>query len=286
MISFLLICILCAIFAVKSIVLSFLSKNNLNTTTDGILINGLIFLFAFIFFSPHILGASLPTIIYGMILGTLSVLYQLAYLTALSAGPLSLTGLVNNLAMVVPIAVSAIFYKEPLSALRIAGIILTIVALFINTKVDADSHISKKWCIIIALSFIANGLVASTTKIYSYNVGGNESFSFVACSYLTAAVLSAIVYLVFKLNNKPKTFKYRPTVFALTAIVGILLGSFQSLYTYASSIIDGTLLFPAYNGGATLLVTLSGVILFREKLSKRQLLGVLTGAAAIILMCF
>ena len=72
----------------------------------------------------------------------------------------------------------------------------------------------------------------------------------------------------------------------LTAIVGILLGSFQSLYTYASSIIDGTLLFPAYNGGATLLVTLSGVILFREKLSKRQLLGVLTGAAAIILMCF
>lgn len=286
MMSFILICILCAIFTVKSIVLSLLGKNKINSPTDGILINGLIFLFAFIFFSPHITGASLPTIIYGAVLGTLSVLYHLAYITALSVGPLSLTGLVNNLAMVVPIAVSAMFYKEPLSALRVAGIILTILALIINTKVDENTKISKKWGVIIALSFIANGLVASTTKVYSYNIGGGESFSFVACSYMTAAALSAIIYLIFNLKKQPKTFKYSPAVFIYTAIVGVLLGSFQSLYTYASSVIDGTLLFPAYNGGATLLVTLSGVIIFKEKLNKRQWLGILTGAVAILLMCF
>lgn len=91
--SFILICTLCAIFTVKSIILSHLGKNKFGSITDGILINGLIFLFAFDFFSPNITGASLPTVLYGITLGGLSVLYQLAYLNALSAGPLSLTGL-------------------------------------------------------------------------------------------------------------------------------------------------------------------------------------------------
>ena len=283
--SFILICTLCAIFTVKSIILSHLGKNKFGSITDGILINGLIFLFAFGFFSPNITGASLPTVLCGITLGGLSVLYQLAYLNALSAGPLSLTGLVNNLAMVVPIAVSAIFFNESMSVFRMLGIALTIAALIINAKADDVADITKKWFIAISLSFTANGLVASTTKVYSHNFGGSESLSFVACSYLTAAILSAIVYLVISLRNKKRTVRLSPSVFVFTALVGLLLGSFQSLYTYSSSVIDGTLLFPAYNGGSTLLVTLSGILIYKEKLTKRQWFGILVGAIAILLMC-
>ncbi len=51
-----------------------------------------------------------------MIMGTLTAFCQISYMTALSVGPMSLTGLVYNLAMLVPIFVSKIRYDEPLSA--------------------------------------------------------------------------------------------------------------------------------------------------------------------------
>ncbi len=120
MVQYLLIGVLCLIATAKSVFLSKLGNDNINNTTDGILINGFVFMFAAIVFSRYLVGASTATIVAGMILGTLSVLYQLAYITALSAGPLSVTGLVNNLAMLVPIGVSAILFKEPLSGFRIA----------------------------------------------------------------------------------------------------------------------------------------------------------------------
>jgi len=285
LLQLLIICFLCILATTKSVIFSVLSKKRLNCLADGMLINGLVFLAAALLFSQYITAGSLPTVIFGITLGTLSVLYQLAYTTALSTGPLSLTGLINNLAMVVPIAVSAIVFKEPLSIWRAAGIILTIVSFVINTRIGPEEKISKKWGVFIALSFLCNGLVASTTKIYSYTMGSAETYSFVACSYTTATLLAAIVYLIQKFKGKPKTCRYNPSLFILTAIAGIILGSFQSIYTYASSIIDGTLLFPAYNGGFTLLVTITGVIMFKERLNKRQLLGVITGAVAIILMC-
>jgi drug/metabolite transporter (DMT)-like permease len=50
------------------------------------------------------------------------------------------------------------------------------------------------------------------------------------------------------------------------------------------SVLDATLLLPLYNGGTTLLVTLGTALLFRERLTKRQYLGILLGLIAIVLM--
>ena len=129
-------------------------------------------------------------------MGALTVLCQISYTTALSVGPLSLTGLVYNLAMPVPIFVSKLRYDEPLSAMRVIGILLSVAALIINTKPSSGGKIPKKWYLFALLAFAFNGLVA------------------------------------------------------------------------------------------TLLVTVSGIALFKEKLSRRQWVGVTTGAIAIVFLLY
>lgn len=54
--------------------------------------------------------------------------------------------------------------------------------------------------------------------------------------------------------------------------------------TYAAGIIDGSFLYPAHAGGAILLSTLAGIIFFRDKLTKRQMLSFVLGIVAIVLM--
>ena len=289
--TFLLIAALCLIFTTKSFVMSVLSKKHLRNAADSVLINGFIFACIALIFLAFVPGAGTPEIIFGMIMGTLTVLCQISYMTALSVGPLSLTGLVYNLAMLVPIFVSKLRYDEPLSAFRIVGILLSILALIINTKPSSGDKIPKKWYLFILLAFFFNGLVATTTKIFTNDfvpkgvLFPTETYAYLGCAYITATVLSLIVYLVMRAKKKAPTCRPAPSLFICAVAVALLLVVFQPIYAYSASVIPGTLLFPAYNGAATLLVTLSGMLLFKERLSRRQWIGVGVGAVAIVLMC-
>jgi multidrug transporter EmrE-like cation transporter len=62
------------------------------------------------------------------------------------------------------------------------------------------------------------------------------------------------------------------------------LGTFQILNTKAITIIDGTLIFPAYYGGALILSYLSSLLILKEKISNKQKLSLAVGVIAIVLM--
>lgn len=291
MTTFILIAVLCLIFTAKAFFMSVLSKKHLRNTPDAILINGFFsacIALAFVAFIPK---AGPSEIIFGVIMGVLTAFCQISYMTALSVGPMSLTGLVYNLAMLVPIFVSKIRYDEPLSAFRIAGIVLSIVALVINTKPSSDGKIPKKWYLFMLLAFSFNGLVATTTKIFTNDCVPKgvlfpvETYAYLGYAYLTATVLSFAVFLILKAKGEKPTCRPCPSLFGYAFVIALLLAVFQPVYAYAASVIDGTLLFPLYNGAATLLVTVSGMVLFKERLSRRQWIGVAAGAVAIILMC-
>ena len=69
-------------------------------------------------------------------------------------------------------------------------------------------------------------------------------------------------------------------------IAGAALACYLALNTYAARVIDGSFHYPAHSGGAILLSTLAGVLLFRDKLSRRQIAACTLGLVAIVLMNF
>ena len=291
MVTFLLIAVLCLIFTTKSFFMSVLSKKHLHNTADAVLINGFIFTVIALLFAAFVPSAGHTEILFGVLMGALTVFCQVSYTTALSVGPLSLTGLVYNLAMLVPIFVSKIRYDEPLSAFRVVGILLSILALIINTKPSQNGKIPKKWYLFVLLAFFFNGLVATTTKIFTndYVPKGvlfpKETYAYLGCAYITAAVLSFLVFFIIRARKQRATCRPTPSFFIFGGAVALLLAIFQPIYAYSASVIPGTLLFPVYNGASTLLVTLSGMILFKERLSRRQWIGVAVSSVAIVLMC-
>lgn len=102
---------------------------------------------------------------------------------------------------------------------------------------------------------------------------------------ITAAVLSFLILGVMRLGSKNVTYARQPKTIVSACFVGVLLGIFQCLNTYAASVIDGTILYSSYNCGVSLLSTVTGRILFNEKLSVKQSASVLIGIVAIVLLC-
>lgn len=134
------------------------------------------------------------------------------------------------------------------------------------------------------LASLANGGLGVCQQIFGKTEWKNETQSFVAWSYITAAVISALLYLIVRVRGNMITFKIKPSVFGFGLAVGVILGIFQFINTKTIASIDGTLLFPAYNGGTLILSSFSSILFLKDRLTNNQKISIFIGIISIVLM--
>ena len=280
-----LILLSCLLAATKVLIQGRCSRNLIKTPMDAILFNGMVFGAGALILVP-VFGfkATFSGIIAGFLVGVFNLVYQMGYIFAFSCGPVSLTTMIATTSMIVPIMVSAAAYGEPLTPNRIVGIVVTFTALYFTTEKSEKNSVHLKWILYTAVAFVGNCCTSLTQKIYTKSFAGDGTSSFVAIHFAFTALLSLAVYGLLFYKDKRCTYRISKAVVWPAATIGFVLAGFHLVYTYALSVIDATLLLPLYNGGYTLLVTLGSTILMKEKLSKRQLISIMLGITAIILM--
>lgn len=291
--TYALIPVLCVLAASKVTLQSRFSKTKGRGAADSIFYNGMTFLTVAALFCPLLIrnGATRATLFFGAMMGILSVAFQLFYLLAFSRGKMTLTVILNNFSMILPMAVSVIAFGEPFGVTKALGTALALISfcLTVARKKKTAERPSDKcdwlWLTFTLLVFLSNGLISINQKTYAAVSESLQPFEFVAVAYITASLLSFLLLGALALGKKSNPQK--PTVRAMLSpcLVGLLLGVFQVLNTYAASVLDGTVLYSTYNCGISVLLCVIGRVLFRETLSKRQYAGVAIGIAAIVFLC-
>ncbi len=275
---------LCLLATLKATIQSAFAKKNVRNITDGIFFNGLVFIFSALLFIKDAVGSHIAVILFGAVFGLGSFLYQLFYINAMACGNVSLTILMVNLSMIMPTAFSVVVYGEKLTLLRLIGIILCIIALVLGVDYKEKAKEYKKWFIFAVSTMVVNGAIAVWHKIFGKTEYVGDSSGFVAWAYLAAAVFSVIIYFILKVKQNTLTYKISHITVLFALGTGLTLSVFQYLNTKAISAIDGTLLFPAFYGGTLITSTLSGVLIFKDKLKINQLISIITGIVSIGLM--
>ena len=287
--KYLLIPLLCCLAVSKVTLQSNYSKSKQMGLTDNIFFNMMMFAVVGIFFSPWLIFGNVPldTYFFGAITGVLSVCFQLTYLFAFSKGKPVLVTTLNNFSMFIPIAVSCLIFGEPFGISRLVALILATASILLITlkKDDGKSNnpSSNLWILFTFFAFLANGLLTANQKVYANLASDFNVFGFVASSYVTATILSLIVFIVI-LKKSDEKFEFNKKALISAGGSGLFLGLFQCVNTYAASVIDGAILYSAYNCGSTVLFALVRIVFFGEKLSKRQLAGVFLGVCSIFFM--
>lgn len=286
MITALLIVLLCVMASAKITVQGTFAKKIVRNQADAMLYNGMIFCACALLYLPGLLTSpvSWTSVLFGAAMGLLSVVFQWTYIQAMSSGTVSLTVLINNFAMLMPILVSAFVYGEPFGFTRILGTVLMIVSCAMDVKLDKGEKTDKRWLVLTFFTFLSNGMIAVVQKVFTKTAHAAEISGFVGSSYIMATLAAALFLWFFAKRGIRRSFAIRPAIPLSAVAVGILLSAFQAVNTYANTRIDGTLLFPTYNGGVTLALAVIGMVFFREKLSDRKKLGLLVGIIAIVLM--
>lgn len=282
----LLIFICCLLATGKVTTQSAFSKRHVKNFPDVVFFIGLTFAISALIFLPDLVGASPIVWLYGAAFGLSSMAFQLSYTRALSMGNVSITVMLANLAMIFNVVLSIVAFDDPLTPARLIGILLTIAVFIINTDFKTKSKVEKSWFALALTALVTSGIAGCTQKIFGELGPADETRAFVSSAYIIGAVATFAIYLVLHCRGKCKTYKTAPPVFLYALGVGGFLAIFQFAYQYSITQVPGTILFPSYAGGCIILSTLTGIVLFKDKLKARQLISVLLGFVAVVLMNF
>ena len=213
----------------------------------------------------------------------ISSLFVIAETTAKSG--ISVAQVANRMSVVVPISIAVIFYGDILSLAKIIGILLAIAAVYLVSHKEDKQNVSQKfWWLFPVIIFICSGIIDSSINYAQRYLLKEDDFdAFLSTIFATAFVFGFIV-LLYQLIIKKEKFQGK----AIPA--GIILGTinFGTMYFIISAlntnILEPSALFPINNLSILTISTLISVVVFKEKLSPKNWLGIGLSLLAILIL--
>lgn len=290
--AFLWILLLVSLASAKVTLQGQISRTDFRNAQDPILFNGFLFIaiaivMALVF---PLTTPTLPMLLWALSVSIFTFTFQTTYAMAMGCGPVSLTVLIVTFNQFIPIAASVILYDEKIYLTQLIGIVFLILSMFLNLKTDKSSKqaFSPKWLLLTLAALLATGVASTVQKIYGKTNVGVEGAdtTFLCLIYLFAALFAFCLYAIRRNTRKHEvaTLKVGKKLILYTLIIAALLAVYQKCYMYALVQIDCAVLLPTHNGMQSLIMTFIGVLFFKDKLSRRQWIGILCGILCVILM--
>ncbi|MBE5752054.1 MAG: hypothetical protein E7357_06535 [Clostridiales bacterium] len=237
-------------------------------------------------------SVSVFTLLLGALFGLVVCVQGVATLLALRIGPMSFTTVIVSFSTVLTALSGALFWDEVLKPLQIVGIVLMAVSFVFAVEKESDEKSgSWKWLLLCLLAFVCSGGVGLMQKIHQTSAHKAELNAFLITSSAVSAVFSACALALMKRKEKtpllPKNEKGSVAwvLLALIVAAGALGSVNHKLNLHLSGVMDSAVFFPIVNGGGLVLATITALIVFREKLTKKQWCGVIVGTLSVLCLC-
>ena len=237
-------------------------------------------------------SVSLFTLLLGILFGLITNLQMLATFKGLEIGPMCYTTLIISCSTILSALSGAIFWDERLSWVHIVGLVLMLASFALAVeKKEGENSASTKWFFYCILGFFGCGAIGIMQKVHQTSVYKEELNAFLIIAFATSFVFSIVYLLAVWRKKEGASFSLRSVsrqqkiLFALVLISGGCVAVNNKLNLYLSGVMDSAVFFPIVNGGGLVLVTLAAVLLFRERLSVKQWIGVVFGMLSVLFLC-
>lgn len=220
----------------------------------------------------------------------LSVLYGVALVTsyqtlicAMREGPMSYTILISTCGMIIPTLFGTIVYRESVSVFQIVGFILMPVGFYFGANPKKSEKITAKWVRYVFTCFFSNGMQGVLQKVIIRSSHPEENGMFLMSAFLISALILFFMYLLKK--EKADVGKGFVKKYSLSAIVGVADAFQHKVNTVLSGVLPSIICYPVINGGGIAGATIVSVLVFREKMDRKQIIGFILCVTSILLMC-
>ena len=218
-----------------------------------------------------------------LILGALfiSIFFVMA-MTAQKNG-VSVTSIAGKMSVVVPVMFGIVLYNESVTFLKILGIVIALVAVYLSSVKDEKSE-KKGTLLFPILLFLGSGTIDTLLKYVQVNhVADNDVSLFSGSLFGIAGVFGFIILVI-------RAFKKREAFGIKNIIAGVVLGvpNYFSIIFLIKALqnnnFESSTLFTINNVAIVIVSTLVGLLLFKEKFSLKNKIGVALAILGIVLV--
>lgn len=264
-----------------------IKKYNSKHSEGGFIFTAIVSLFSMVFFIiTDKNGLCFPPQIwiYAVLAGICYFSASIFTYIALGSGSFALTMLMLSYSLIFTIVYGIAFLKESASVFTYIGILLMLVSIYF---VKADGHqkgvkknITPLWVVAMIISLCGNGFLGILSRMQQIRFNDEYTNEFM----IICLAISSVVLFVFGLYKDWGKIIYilrYGGVYA--AISGMSNGASNLLGLIVNTMMPISIVSPLSAGIKNLISFLFSVFIFREKLGKRQIFGVIMGTIALIL---
>ena len=224
----------------------------------------------------------------GSVNGFFYILSLLLFQNSVKHNGVVLSAIFMKLGIMMPLVISVILFKEIPTAIQSVGFILAIAAIvLINLKEKSPKNtlektekksVKKNYTKLgLILVLIGCGMADGMSKIYQEL--GTEQFEelFLVFTFVIAFLLSVILVII-------KKQKFTKNEFLYGAMLGVPNYFSARFLLKALGEIPAVVVYPTFSIGTIAVITLTGMLAFKEKITKLQMFAIGLIAIAVVLL--
>lgn len=222
---------------------------------------------------------------YGAIaLGFLFIsIFNVMAITAQRNG-ISVASVATKMSVIIPVFFGIYMYGESTGYQKIIGIILALLAVyFVSIKPNSNLHLKSSLLLPFVL-FLGSGIIDTSIKYLETTYVSENGIPIFSATIFCFAACIGLGLLIVKIIKKE--FKFNPQSLIGGAILGIT--NYASIYYLLKALdhesIESSTIFTVNNVAIVMLSSLIGYILFKEKLSVKNWIGVSFAIISILLV--
>ena len=224
--------------------------------------------------------------IHAIILGTLFITIFNIYALGIQKIGIATSSVINKMSFVVPVVFSIIFYENEVFSLSILfGVLLALLGIYLSSTNNSSFNFDKKYLWIILIIFFGQGLVDIVLNDSKFYIPKDENFLFFLILFISATTAGILILFA---KKQISDIKIKNLLWG--AIFGI--PNFFSIFYFLKALqsdyfIDKSyLIFPLTSVGIVVTTTFLGVLIYKEILTKRNLIGITIAVISILIISF
>lgn len=208
--------------------------------------------------------------------------FNIMALTAQKNG-LSVASVAGKMSVIVPIVFGVLVYHETLGFIKIVGIALALIAVYL-TSVKENLSEQRPYLLYPILLFLGSGIIDTTIKYVETTYVKDGELPIFSATIFGFAFVFGMVLFLYKRFTGSIQFNVK------NVIGGIVLGipNYYSIVFLLKALktegLESSTLFTINNVSIVLLTTVFGLVIFKEKLLPKNWVGITIAIVSIVLV--
>lgn len=197
---------------------------------------------------------------------------------------LAVASVAGKMSVVIPVVLGVFLYNESLGYIKIIGIILALIAVYLSSAKSDTSPVEFKNLLFPLLLFLGSGSIDTLLK-YSQNTHvSKQAVPMFLATVFGIALIFGVLFILLQMLTKKVRFNW------ITLLGGIVLGvpNYYSMEFLLKALqtdgLESATIFTINNVSVVVFTTIFALLFFKEKLVKKNWIGIGLAIISILLV--